>query len=169
MLHHEKSNIAACVSLAGPTDFTDDVGWSGMAMWGDDLKTKLSFLSQVGSRLTGHAIVLKQSDWTRQKDYSEFRKHVLEISPITYVSETGTVPPTLLVHARDDNQVPYSNAVKLKTVLADASIPHQLLTPTDSGNSHMLGGVVYTDHSPIIFRNQSWVGEAKKWIEQFLH
>ena len=167
--YHTKTKITACVSMAGPTDFTDDVGWSKMAMWGDDLETRLSFLSQVGSRLTGHAIKLTQSDWTKQKNYSEFRKHVLEISSITYVSETETVPPTLLVHARDDNQVPYSNAVRLRTALHNASIPHRLLTPTGSGNSHMLGGEVYTDYSPFIFRDQAWVEEAKKWIEQFIY
>ena len=26
--------IAACISMAGPTDFTDDIGFSSMTMWG---------------------------------------------------------------------------------------------------------------------------------------
>nr|AGS53558.1 esterase/lipase [uncultured bacterium contig00062] len=65
--HQEKIKIAACVSLAGPTDFTDDYGWSSMTMWGDNPEERLSFLSQLGSRLAGHPIELKQLNWTRQK------------------------------------------------------------------------------------------------------
>ena len=96
------------------------------------------------------------------------KEYVKEISPIIYVSKTGKIPPTLLVHARSDNQVPYNNAVRLKTVLGYASVPHKMLTPTGSGNNHMLGGVVYADNSPVVFINQNWVSEAKKWVETYL-
>ncbi|MCL2244199.1 MAG: alpha/beta hydrolase [Treponema sp.] len=69
----EKIRIATCISLAGPTDFTDDSGWSSMPMWGEDTETRLSFLSKVGSRLAGHQIELKQLYWTKQKDYFLFK------------------------------------------------------------------------------------------------
>ena len=165
---NEEVKIAACISLAGPTDFSDDLGWSSMTMWGEDLETRLSFLSQVGSRLTGHVMELTQFDWTKQKDYSKFKKYVMEGSPISYVSKARGIPPTLLVHARSDNQVPYSNAVRLKTELDRASIPNKLITPTGNANSHMLGGVVYAANSPFIFENQAWVNEAREWMELYL-
>ena len=76
--------------------------------------------------------------------------------------------PTLLVHARSDDQVPYSNAVRLQTALYHASIPHRLLTPAGNGNSHMLGGIVYANNSPVIFMNQIWVDEARKWLETYV-
>jgi acetyl esterase/lipase len=164
----EKTKIAACISLSGPTDFTDDTGWSSMSMWGEDVETRLAFLSQVGSRLTGHKIKLTQFNWTKQKNYPEFKDYVTEISPITYLSKAGKFPPTLLVHARSDNQVPYSNALRLNIALAGASVPHKLITPIGFGNSHMLGGEVFSDNSPIYFETQSWLSEAKKWMEQYL-
>ena len=160
--------IAACVSLAGPTDFTDDAAWSSMTMWGNNLKERLSFLSLMGSRLTGNTIELNQKKWTRQKNYTVFKNSIMGISPISYISKNNYIPPTLLVHARGDNQVPYSNSVRLKKILDGNSIPNKLLTPARTGNSHTLGGVVYTDNSPIHFESQAWVSEAKKWIEGYL-
>jgi acetyl esterase/lipase len=161
----EKIKIAACISLAGPTDFTDDGGWSSMRMWGDNLQARLSFLSQMGSKLTGFPIGLTQADWTKQKNYSEFKKQIMDISPVTFVS--GRIPPTLIVHARSDDQVPYSNAVRLKSALINASVPHKLITPAGNGNNHMLGGIIFKENSPVIFENQPWVIEVSKWIETF--
>ena len=160
--------ISTCISLAGPTDFTDDIAWSSMAMWGSNLKERLSFLSLMGSRLTGHIFELNQKNWTKQENYYVFQNHIMDISPITYISKNNFIPPTLLVHARGDNQVPYSNSVRLMNKLDSTSVPHKLITPGRSGNSHMLGGVVYTDNSPIQFHNQTWVGEARKWMEGYL-
>ena len=140
-----------------------------MTKWGENLESRLLFLSQVGSKLTGHTIELTQKNWTRQKNYSEFKKYIMDISPIAYVSnKTRKVPPTLLIHARGDDQVPYSNAVKLKTALDFTSVPHKLITPTGSANSHMLGGNVYTTKGPIFFDDQKWVAEARRWIEVYL-
>jgi len=164
-----KIKIASCVSLAGPTDFSDDLSWSSMPMWGENIEARLLFLSQIGSRLTGHAIKLTQKNWTRQKNYSEFKKHIMSVSPIAYVNEkTGGVPPTLLVHARGDDQVPYSNALRLKAALDYASVPNRLITPIGNGNSHMLGGEVYSDTEPIFFKDQNWVTDARRWIEAYL-
>jgi acetyl esterase/lipase len=163
-----KIRVAACISLAGPADFTDDLGWSSMTMWGEDVATRLLFLSQMGSRLTGHTIELKQHNWTKQKNYSAFEPHIREISPITYVSRTGQIPTTLLVHARGDNQVPYSNAIRLNNALNGTSVPHKLITPVGSANNHMLGGEVYTSSMPTIYREQAWLNEAKRWLETYL-
>jgi len=164
-----KIKIAACVSLAGPTDFSDDLGWSSRTMWGENTASRLLFLSQVGSKLAGHTIDLTQNNWTKQKNYSEFKESIMNISPIKYVNaKTGKVPPTLLVHARGDDQVPYSNAVRLKTALDFTSVPHKLITPTGSGNSHMLDGEIYASTGPVFFKGQAWVAEAKKWMEMYL-
>jgi len=164
----ENIKIAACISLAGPTDFTDDIGWSSMIMWGHTLEERLIFLSNLGSHLIGRSIQLTQLNWTKQNNYSDFKNDVLEISPIHYVSNTRKVPPTLLVHARNDIQVPYSNVIKLKTLLDEALIPNKLITPIGNANDHMLGGELHTSNTPVIYKNQPWVNEAKKWIETYL-
>jgi len=164
----EHARIAACISLAGPTDFTDDSGWSSMTMWGENVEERLAFLSLMGTRLTCHPIALKQHDWTKQQDYPEFKKYLMEMSPIAHVPKDGKIPPTLLVHARNDDQVPYSNVIRLKTILEKVSVPHKLITPEGSGDSHMLGGTVDADNTPIIFNNQAWVKEAKEWMEAYL-
>ena len=165
---HETIKIAACISLSGPTDFTDGIGWSSMGMWGADLKTRLSFYSWLGTRLSCHKIELSQFNWTKQKNYSEFKKYIEDISPVMYVSKMRKVPPTLLVHGRNDNQVPYSNAVRLKTALDGTSAPHALITPTGSGSNHLLGGIAVSPDEPTWYVNQSWVDEAKKWLENYL-
>lgn len=165
---NERIKIAACVSMAGPTDFTDDAGWSSMTTWGKDMETRLAFLSRIGSRLTGYAVKLTQYNWTKQREYSEFKQYIAAISPIAYISKTGNIPPTLLIHARSDNQVPYSNAVRLKAVLDYVSASHALITPSGMADNHILGGRSYTENAPILFTNQKWVNEAKQWIEPYL-
>jgi acetyl esterase/lipase len=164
----ENIKIATCISLAGPTDFTDDIGWSSMSAWGDTFEERLLFISNLGSRLTNHRIELYQMDWTKQENYPEFMEHIKNISPIMYVSKERKIPPTLMVHALNDDQVPYSNAVRLKAALDRVSVPNKLLTPTGKGNSHMLGGECYSDNSPVIFRNQTWVEETKNWLKAYL-
>ena len=164
----ERTKVSACLSLAGPTDFTDDLSWSRMTMWGENFKERLAFFSVLGSLLTGREIKLKQAYWTLQKNYAEFKKYILDISPVAYVSEANKNPPTLLVHARSDNQVPYSNAVRLKTALAAVSVPHKLITPVGTANNHMLGGECHGDNSPVFYENQPWVAKAMDWLEKHL-
>jgi len=164
----EKIKIAACISLAGPTDYNDDLGWSSMSAWGADIKVRLSFLSNLGSRLTGQKIELTQSDWTNQRNFSMFKEYVAEISPIDYISKNKQIPPTLLVHAKSDNQVPYSNAIRLNNALDNTSVPHKLITPESNGDNHLLGGEVLSNKSPIFFRNQKWVNEAMAWMKEYL-
>jgi triacylglycerol lipase len=165
---NEHANITACMSLAGPTDFSDDSGWPSMAMWGNTVEERLAFLSYMGSRLTSHPIALKQHYYTKQADYHKIKKHIMEISPIAHVLKGEKTPPTLLVHTRNDDQVPYSNALRLKAVLEKNSVPHKMITVGGSGDSHMLGGTVEANNNPIIFNSQAWVNEAKEWLETYL-
>jgi len=87
----------------------------------------------------------------------------MNISPITYVENKNcNTPPTLLVHARSDDQVLYSNAVRLKTALDFTSVPHRLITPTGTANNHLLCREVYSNTELILFKDKSWVTEVKK-------
>jgi len=167
-LKNKRIKVSAIISLAGPTDFSDDLGWSSMTMWGKNVDERLSFLSLMGTRLTGHNIELKQRYWTKQDDYYSFKKYILDISPITYVSKTEEIPPTLLIHAQQDDQVPYTNSVRLKAMLDTAFVPNKLISPTGNGNSHMLGGIINANNEPIQFKDQDWVNKAKEWIETYL-
>ena len=161
-----KHRIAACISLAGPTDFTDDIGWSSMSMWGKTIEERLSFISWLGSRLTGTKIKLEQHNWTKQKTYPAFVKRLLAMSPLVYVFGKGPIPPTLLVHAPSDNQVPYSNATRLKNALDRMSIPHALITTTGKEDNHMLGGEEGVRRW--YCEDRVWVTETKKWLEGYL-
>jgi acetyl esterase/lipase len=163
-------NIAACISLSGPSDYTDDFGWSSMTYYGGDLQKRLSTISLLGSKLTGCDIELTQYNWTRQNNYSDFKEYAEEISPIMYVHKTDRLPPTLLVHGLDDRIVPYSNSIKLNAALDNTNVPHKLITVTGTGNNHMLGGKSHRTDSvkPIKYKNQAWIKETKDWIEAYL-
>jgi dipeptidyl aminopeptidase/acylaminoacyl peptidase len=140
-----------------------------MSMWGETLAERLLFISFVGSRLTGHSMELTQKNWTKQKDYFKFEKYVVDISPVMCVNtKFGKVPPTLLVHGQGDNQVPYSNALRLKAVLDYMSVPNKLILTTGNEDNHMLGGDFLPDIEQVIFKSQTWLSEAKDWIERYL-
>jgi acetyl esterase/lipase len=161
--------IAACVSLAGPTDYTDDEGWSSMEYYGETVSDRLSLLSWLGTELTGHKIELTQAEWTKQSNWSEYETHAQEISPIMYAYGPGEIPPTLLVHGPADRIVPYSNSKKLIDALNN-TVPHKLITVTGSGNNHMLGGEPNGTASlqPIKYKDQAWIDEATTWMETYL-
>jgi acetyl esterase/lipase len=165
-----KVHIAACVSLSGPSDYTDDFGWSSMAHYGGDLQKRLSTISLIGSNLTGHDIELTQYNWTQQTNYSDFKEYAEGISPILYVNQTDKLPPTLLVHGLDDKIVPYSNSIKLNAALDNTNVPHKLITAIGTGNNHMLGGKSHRTDSvkPIKYKNQAWIHETKDWLELYL-
>ena len=166
--NNENTKITACVSLAGPTDFSDDIGWSSMEMWGGSMKERLAFFSWMGSRLTGNTIELAQHNWTKQKNYPQFKKHIENISPVMYASQMKNLPPTLLVHGRGDNQVPYSNSVRLKATLNDTSVPHKLISLGGRCGDHLLGGKVISVDEPVLYENKIWVNEAKEWMGAYL-
>jgi acetyl esterase/lipase len=162
--------IAACVSLAGPTDYTDDVGWSSMEYYGETLEKRLSVLSWLGTALTGYEIRLTQYDWTKQSNWSEYENYANEISPVMYVQNTGKIPPTLLIHGTDDRIVPYNNSAKLNSALDSISVLHKMITVTGNGNNHMLGGEPNRTDSikPIKYKDQAWINELKVWMETYL-
>jgi acetyl esterase/lipase len=165
---NEKIKINACISLAGPADFTDDIGFSSMTMWGEDIKTKLNFFSWLGTRLANKHIELIQYNWTKQKNYYKFKRFIEVISPVMYVYPKAALPPILLVHGRHDNQVPYSNSVRLNNALDKTSIPHKLITLSGSSGDHMLGGKALHADMPILYSDQAWVKEAMEWMEKLL-
>jgi acetyl esterase/lipase len=167
----KKINIAACISLSGPSDFTDDIGWSSMSEYGNDLSQRMEKLSWIGSELVGTKIELTQYNFTTQSNYPDMKNHIESISPITFVYKNGKVPPTLLVHDLDDTIVPYSNSVKLNAALDKTTVPHKFITVTGSGNNHMLGGFpnkAILAFKPIVYRKQQWVKDAKAWLENYL-
>ena len=139
-----------------------------MSFWGKNAESRLSFLTDIITRLTGEIITLTQFDWTKQYNYPLFRKFILNISPCTYVNEKEIVPPTLLVHSRKDDQVPYSNAVRLIDILDKTSIPHRLITATGKEDNHILGGAVFNNFFSKFKKEKRWVTEAKKWMEGYL-
>jgi acetyl esterase/lipase len=163
-------NIAACISLSGPSDYTDDFGWSSMSYYGGDLQKRLSTISLIGTKLTGYDIELTQYNWTQQKNYAEFKECTEDISPIMYVYKKDKLPPTLLVHGLDDRIVPYSNSIKLNAALDNTNVPHKLITVIGTGNNHMLGGRSNRTDSvkPIKYKNQAWINETKDWLEVYL-
>ena len=165
---YKQIKIAACISLSGITDFTDCSGWLSMGFWGKNAESRLSFLSDIITRLTGQIITLTQFDWTRQNNYPLLKKFINDISPCTYVSRTGILPPTLLVHSRKDDQVPYSNAVRLMAILDKTSIPHNLITATDKEDNHTLGGAVFNNFFSKLRKDKRWVTETKKWMGGYL-
>jgi acetyl esterase/lipase len=168
--NNRQIKISAVVSLAGPTDYTDDAGWSSLQYYGETMEKRLSTLSWLGTELTGHEITLTQSDWTKQDNWPEYENYAQKISPIMYINADEKIPPTLLVHGRDDKIVPYSNSSKLNMALDGTSIPHKLITVTGSGNNHMLGGEpTRTDSTkPIEYEDQAWIHEAKEWMETYV-
>jgi acetyl esterase/lipase len=167
---NRRIKISACVSLAGPSDYTDDFGWSSMAYYGGTVEKRLSALSWIGSGLTGREIKLIQYDWANQDNWFEYIDYVNEISPINYAYKNKQIPPTLLVHGLNDTIVPYSNSIKLNNVLNSISVPHKLITVTGSGDNHMLGGKSNRTDSikPIRYKNQLWIDELKEWMKEYL-
>jgi acetyl esterase/lipase len=160
--------VALCVALAGPSDYTDDVGWSSMAALGEDVETRLATISWIGTRLLGKQVALTTARWTRQKEYVALKNDIESLSPIWYTLKKP-VPATVLVHARNDIWVPYSNSVRLNTILNNSAAAHILLTPVLASNDHMLGGVTSDERlEPITYAGQQWVDEVKNWIEAYV-
>jgi acetyl esterase/lipase len=163
--------IAACISLSGPADYTDDFGWSSMTYYGETLERRLSTLSWIGTELTGYEIQLTQYNWTQQNNWQDFRQYAEDISPVFYIHRAERIPPTLLIHGMDDRIVPYGNSVRLDTMLDETSVPHKFITVTGDGNNHMLGGASSRTDSvkPITYRDQTWIDETKEWLETYLN
>ena len=162
--------IAAVVNLAGPSDYSDDFGWSSMAWYGNTVEARLQRLSSIGSALAGYPIELRQYNWAGQNNFYEYLPHVKRVSPIMYINEHVNIPPTLIVHGLEDRSVPYSNSVKLSAALERYSVIHRFITTTGSASNHMLGGSPGALDSviPITYNDVAWVDETIAWINQFV-
>ncbi|MDR2404227.1 MAG: alpha/beta hydrolase [Spirochaetaceae bacterium] len=113
--------IVLCISLSGPTDFTDPAWYTGMPVdpvipsIQDDLKFPL-ISALTGEQFTPDDIQAMQED---SIDAGK-RDALLKISPVHHV--TGKVPTTILAHGQKDGIVPFSNAERLKAKLDDAGV-----------------------------------------------
>ena len=162
--------ITAVVNLAGPSDYSDDFGWSSMGWYGNTVEARLQMLSTIGSALAGYPIELRQYNWASQNNFYEYLPHVKRLSPIMYINEHANIPPTLIVHGLEDRCVPYSNSVKLSAALERYSVIHRFITTTGSASDHMLGGspAGLESITPITYNNVAWVDETIAWINQFV-
>lgn len=120
--------IAYAVGYAAPTDFTDMGYYS---------------VSSDGSLSSGLPIEkLCGADFSRGlKDADNIRK-LQDASPITYAS-AGI--PTVIVHGKSDNVVPYSNAVSLFNALQSRGIESYLFSYEEVG--HLLTQTAEDDAS----------------------
>ena len=165
--------IAAVVSMAGPTDFSDNLAWFSTLQWWGPAPIRLERFSLLASALAGYPVELTQSNWTLQDNYEFLFPFVKSISPVMHVRDNNNIPPTLIIHAdAGDVWVPFENALSLNTELRKNNITHKFIIPGPPANNHILGGVIMStpgSHSPIIYPERvTWIDEAKEWIRQFL-
>jgi len=169
--------IAAVLSLAGPADFSDDEvdgsykGWTSMTAY-DTLAENYDFndgrevLSRLVSMLTGEDISITQDDFTKQADWeTKIKNIVMPISPIHYITEGNAVPPTILVHAEDDNTVPYNDSVRLYEKLGKTSNSgdHKFIPAT---GGHGLGAETGLGLTAIDFTGD-WVETVKTELGKY--
>jgi acetyl esterase/lipase len=175
--HYEHKPVAVIVEMSGPTDYTDDFGWSSMSHYGSDLSQRMTFLTTIGSVLTNQLMILNRYDYTNLPEWEEMRPAVEAISPVYYVTEGAQLPATLLVHALDDKCVPYSNAVKLYDALVTRTpdVPHALWTSIGKvDNNHMLGGSPNAINSkvPITYKDDkdgdNMEAYIKEWLQEYV-
>jgi acetyl esterase/lipase len=155
--------ISACVSLAGPTDFSDAKEGEGYAS--DVIHYSLTELKWMAEAYTGAAGLgakITQKNYADQSNFnSELKAPCDTISAIKFVDQPGGVPPTLLVHSVSDDTVPYSNATRLNDKLQSAGIPHQMHT-VEGGH-----GLGKDDNNPFSFPSATIV-IIKTWLNTFL-
>jgi acetyl esterase/lipase len=163
--------IVSCVSLAGPTDFTDDEAFTAEYMEYHDNFDEMTWVFQ---NLTGKdEFSITQNNYTQQEDYDSFKSYVEAISPLHYLNiATGDplpIPPTILIQAENDITVPYPNAVSLNNALDSKGISAQLIVPEGLSNGHNLGNISSNEDEPLNFAGQSWVNTVKTWIENYIN
>lgn len=108
----------AVADYSGPTDLTDESWYS----WenADDYLELFSRLS--------HDSITKDNYLTNEK-----QTKLLEFSPINYVNESTV--PTIILHAVEDDIVPYTNATLLKARLDQFGVKNDIVTFVNSGHS----------------------------------
>lgn len=108
----------AVADYSGPTDLTDE-SWYSWAN-GDDYLELFSRLCHDEISIENYLTAEKQSK-------------LLEFSPINYVSESTV--PTIILHAVEDDVVPYTNATRLKERLDQFGVKNDIVTFVNSGHS----------------------------------
>jgi acetyl esterase/lipase len=115
--------IALCISLSGPTDFSDPAWYAprtDFTIVDPEIAQPLKLY--LVSALTGTPF--STADYSAMRDgtvSAEKAELLRKISPIAYVSKA--IPPTLLVHGAKDGIVPQSNATRLKAELERSGAP----------------------------------------------
>lgn len=116
----EKLNVAAIINWYGITDVNDLIQ---------------------GKNLKNYAVM-----WTgSQPRVAEIAKRV---SPLAYVRQN--LPPILTIHGDQDDVVPYSQAMQLKTALDKAKVKNELYTVKNGGH----GGFTQADY--VAAYNEIW-------------
>lgn len=129
--------ITSVISLAGPTDITDD------ALITDAQKFRLmgSLEKMVGAQYI-------QDD--------ELSSKFTDASPISHIKNV----PTLLIHGNKDSLVPYTQSTKLDSALAAKGIAHKLMTI--SGADHDVGLLKPSSSIAIADQITEWVKKYDK-------
>ncbi|HHU84958.1 MAG TPA: alpha/beta hydrolase [Clostridiales bacterium] len=109
---------------AGPTDMNDP-NWLG-----DDIVFSQDYVVAVVSELTNTNITLEN------KDSEESKAALAAVSPISYITPSSV--PTIIVHGKKDNVVPFSNAESLDEALTFNGVQHEffILEKSDHGLSN---------------------------------
>jgi acetyl esterase/lipase len=144
--HHAESAspapipIALCVSLSGPTDFSDPAWYDDPPA---DTPDNVQFLTPelkfgIVSALTGESFTPEDYTAVQNGTLDAVKADALRrISPVNFVNEK--VPPTLLAHGVKDGIVPFSNAERLKAKLDTAAVePAQDRLTVFPTSGHML-------------------------------
>jgi acetyl esterase/lipase len=135
--------IVLCISLSGPTDFSDPAWYRAAPSDAVDAEIPENMKITIISALTGSAFTPEDYRAVTESGELDGEKQaaLLGISPINFVSER--VPPTIMAHGRKDGIVPFSNAERLKAALDEKAIApapavDRLTVFPNSG--HMLAG-----------------------------
>lgn len=118
---YSKTDIApitpvAAVSFSGPTDLADPLFYpnNNMGKLAKDMIGKVSGIDLFGN------------------DFSKYQTLLLQASPINYITENSV--PSIICHGKNDELVPYSNAVALSEKLASFNVEHEFITFLNSGH-----------------------------------
>jgi acetyl esterase/lipase len=107
-------------SYAGPTDMNDE-NWF-------DSENLFTFeqLMFIMTELTGTEVTAEN------KDSAEVKAELAAISPISYITPASV--PTIILHGKQDNIVPFSNAETLDELLTLNGVKHEFFIFENSGH-----------------------------------
>ena len=111
--------IAAVAVKSAPTDLSDE------RLYSDS--------SSFGSRDEVYSLISKVCGKSfNKKTFSRAVPTLKTVSPITYVSKS--CPPVLIAHGKNDETVPYSNALMFSAALSGVGVKNDLITYSNSGH-----------------------------------